>query len=305
MRPWEERKNYILIKLPEPFDFKVNLDYLQRDENECMCEIEDDKVTRVIEINHIRTLVRISAADHNYLAVEFLADTKPEFLEDKEVVVDYICEWFDLDHDIIPFYEMGLQDPLLQQPIERFYGLRNIGINDLFEALCWGILGQQINLRFAYTLKRQFVEEFGDYLVYEGKKYWIFPSFDKISQLSLEDMTGIQMTRKKSEYILDVAKLMNSGHLSKEKMLNLHDFKQAEKELIRIRGIGPWTANYVCMRCLRYPTAFPIDDVGLINAIKLANGMERKPTKEEIKKLAAQWMNWEAYATFYLWRLLY
>ncbi|MEI3605327.1 DNA-3-methyladenine glycosylase [Pseudogracilibacillus sp. SE30717A] len=305
MRLWEEKKNHILIKVPEAFDFKVNLDYLQREQNECMYEIEDDKITRIIEVNHVRTLVRISAADNDYLDVEFLANTKPDLLEYKEAVVRYICEWFDLDNDIMPFYKMGFQDSLLKQPIEKFYGLRNIGINDLFEALCWGILGQQINLKFAYTLKRQFVEKFGESLDYEGKKYWIFPSFDKIAELSLEDMADIKMTKKKSEYIIDVAKLMKNGHLSKEKMLNFDDFKLAEKELIRIRGIGPWTANYVCMRCLRYPTAFPIDDVGLINAIKLVNGMERKPTKDEIRELASEWKNWEAYATFYLWRLLY
>jgi DNA-3-methyladenine glycosylase II len=59
------------------------------------------------------------------------------------------------------------------------------------------------------------------------------------------------------------------------------------------------------MRCLRYPNAFPIDDVGLHNAIKLRTGLERKPTKPELLALSAGWAGWEAYATFYLWRLLY
>ena len=78
---------------------------------------------------------------------------------------------------------------------------------------------------------------------------------------------------------------------------------KAEKLLVRIRGIGPWTANYVLMRCLRFPTAFPIDDVGLHNVIKLLTGSETKPTK--IKEYATTWTNWESYATFYLWRTLY
>ena len=305
MRVWKENKNHISIKVPEFFDFEVNLNYLQREPNECMYKIEDDRITRVIEIYNEPTLVRISAANHEYVDVEFLGNSKPALLEDKKAVVDYICEWFDLNNDLTSFYEMGYQDPLLKQPIEKFYGLRNIGLNNLFEALCWGILGQQINLKFAYTLKRQFVEKFGEALDYEGKKYWIFPSFDKISELSIEDMADIKMTKKKSEYIIGIAKLMKSGYLSKEKLLDLNDFKQIEEELIRIRGIGPWTANYVCMRCLRYPNAFPIDDVGLINVIKLLKGMERKPTKEEIMELSSDWVNWESYATFYLWRMLY
>ncbi|WP_339238222.1 DNA-3-methyladenine glycosylase [Oceanobacillus sp. FSL W7-1281] len=305
MRTWSESKNRIFIKTPEPFDFKVNLDYLQRDSNECMYEIEENTIIRVMEINHLRALVRISETDSECLAVEFIAGTKPELLEDKEAVVNYICEWFDFDTNLMPFYESGRQDLLLKPAIERFYGLRIMGLNDLFEGLCWGILGQQINLKFAYTLKRQFVEKFGEHLDYNGKNYWVFPSYEKISKLTAEDMADIKMTKRKREYIIGVAKLMANGDLSKENLLHVDDLKQAEKELIRIRGIGPWTANYVLMRCLRYPDAFPIDDVGLINAIQFVKGMERKPTKAEIRELSAAWSTWEAYATFYLWRMLY
>ena len=52
------------------------------------------------------------------------------------------------------------------------------------------------------------------------------------------------------------------------------------------------------MRCLRFPSAFPIDDVGLHNAIKFITGSKNKPTKNEIKDFAANWANWESYATF-------
>ncbi|GAB2575580.1 DNA-3-methyladenine glycosylase family protein [Gracilibacillus alcaliphilus] len=305
MGTWKEDKHHLLIEGPDIFDFQVNLDYLQRDSNECMYVVENEMITRVIEINHIRTLVRIKAVDNNDLAVEFLANTRPELVEDREEVVRYIKEWFDLDKDLRPFYEIGCRDPLLEQSIEKCDGLRIIGLPDLFEALCWGILGQQINLTFAYTLKRQFVEQFGEFIQHKGQTYWIFPSFEKISALTVEDLADIKMTKRKSEYIIDVAKLMKSGDLTKEKLLHMADFKQAEQELIRIRGIGPWTANYVLMRCLRYPAAFPIDDVGLINAIKHVKGMDRKPTKKEIRNLALKWSGWESYATFYLWRMLY
>ena len=82
-------------------------------------------------------------------------------------------------------------------------------------------------------------------------------------------------------------------------------FKEAEKNLIKIRGIGPWTANYVLMRCLRFQTAFPIDDVGLMHSIKTLRHMNRKPTKDEILEVSFPWKNWESYAVFYLWRVLY
>lgn len=295
----------IVIALPVAFDMKANLGYLQRSNNECMYEVDNDIIRRVIAIGEIQTLVQIKVIDNKQMIVHPLAGTKLDETQQRTEVADYVREWFDLDNELTPFYEMATADPLLKMPIEKFYGLRLIGIPDLFEALCWGVLGQQINLAFAYTLKKQFVEKFGDFIEWHGKKYWIFPTNERIAQLTPNDLADIKMTVKKSEYIIGIAQLMASGELSKEKLIEAGNFKEVEKSLIKIRGIGPWTANYVLMRCLRFPSAFPIDDVGLINAIKTLLNMDRKPTKEEILALSIPWANWESYATFYLWRVLY
>lgn len=291
--------HFLTIELPKEFDFQANLAYMQRNDKECMYVVSNEVITRALEIDGERLLIQVSSDKNRQLLVHVLAGAPTDRLE------AYIREWFDLDTDLAPFYEMASQDPLLQRPVEDFYGLRNIGLPDLFEALCWGILGQQINLGYAYALKRQFVEKFGEAVDFEGTLYWIFPPFEKIAALSPADMADIKMTVKKSEYIIGVAQLMASGSLSKEKLLQLGSLHAIEKELVRIRGIGPWTANYVLLRCLRYPAAFPVDDVGLINAIKFQLGLDHKPTKQEIYELAVPWKNWEAYATFYLWRVLY
>jgi DNA-3-methyladenine glycosylase II len=302
---WDESNKRLLIPTPVEFDFIPNLGYLQRNPNECMFDIKDKVITWVIAIGEDHLLAQISAPDSKHLAVNFLVGARPTTEAKKAAIVTYIREWFDLDRDLTPFYELARTDPLLKQSIENLYGLRIVGIPDLFEALCWGVLGQQINLKFAYTLKRQFVEKFGDGMVYKGKAYWVFPTYQKIAQLEPGDMAAIKMTTRKSEYLVGIARLMASGKLSKKKLLALDDFKKIERELVKIRGIGPWTANYVLMRSLRYPSAFPIADVGLMNAIRHVKGMERKPTKAEMLELAVPWENWEAYATFYLWRALY
>jgi DNA-3-methyladenine glycosylase II len=301
---WHEVNDVIVIKLPEDFDLNANLGYLTREKNECMYEIENDRITKVIAIGEIRSLVQISVINNKQMVVQFLNDSRPIEKWKQEDIVNYIHEWFDLDNDLTPFYEMAKADSLLKMPAQKFYGLRVIGIPDLFEALCWGVLGQQINLAFAYSLKKQFVERFGDSIEWNGKKYWMFPHYEQIAQLTPTDLADIKMTVKKSEYIIGIAKLMASGELSREKLMKMN-FKDAEKNLIKIRGIGPWTANYVLMRCLRFQTAFPIDDVGLINSIKILRNMNRKPTKDEIIEISLPWKNWESYATFYLWRVLY
>ncbi|MED1508658.1 DNA-3-methyladenine glycosylase family protein [Bacillus proteolyticus] len=295
----------LTLTVPKEFSFQENLRYLSRSNNECMFHIEDDKIYKVIPVQDVNPLIEVSMNTDGNIQVRFLGEL---YISEKwicDAVANYVKEWFDLTTDLAPFYKLAIHDPLLQGPIQEYYGLRTLGIPDLFEALSWGIIGQQINLTYAYTLKRRLVEQFGNYVEWHDRKHWIFPSPDTIANLHVEDLKKLKMTTRKCEYLIGIAELIAEGKLSKESLLQTQNIKIAEKQLTAIYGIGPWTANYVLMRCLRFPSAFPIDDVGLHNAIKFITGSESKPTKNEIKDFAANWINWESYATFYLWRILY
>jgi DNA-3-methyladenine glycosylase II len=305
IQKWQDSDDGLILFLPKEFNFNENVNYLARNSNECLFQIQNNRVSKAIQIGEETLIIEVSSVDDHYLYIRFLGESKPTSTAIRAEVARYVSEWFDLDRDLRPFYTMAKEDPLLGPAVAAFYGLRIIGIPDLFEALCWGILGQQINLSFAYTLKRRLVEKFGRSIIHEGVTYWVFPSPKDIASLSPSELESLRMTKKKAEYLIGVAGLMVQGTLTKELLLNVGSHQQAEKTLVKIRGIGPWTANYVLMRCLRYSCAFPIDDVGLHNAIKHQLRKEIKPTKDEIKKLAVNWTNWESYATFYLWRFLY
>ncbi|MFP7298062.1 DNA-3-methyladenine glycosylase family protein [Neobacillus niacini] len=302
---WDNYGNEIKLLLPKEFNFHQNISYLARNHNECLYYIKDNSISKAISIGEETVLIEVSCEGEKDLIIRFLEDTNSVDAGTRDKAVRYVKEWFDLERDLQPFYSMAREDPLLGPAVDSFYGLRIIGIPDLFEALCWGILGQQINLPFAYTLKRRLVENYGRSIIHDGVTYWLFPSPKEIASLSPKELESLQLTKRKSEYLIGVAQLMVQEKLSKDLLLNIGSHHHAEKMLVTIRGIGPWTANYVLMRCLRYPSAFPIDDVGLHNAIKQRLCMEKKPTKDEIMKLAVNWTNWEAYATFYLWRFLY
>lgn len=295
--------NELQLFVPREFNFAENLRYLSRAANECLFHIKNQRIYKALAIGNETPIIEVSMEQKDAMTVRFLGETPSE--RARAAIARYVREWFDLDTDMVPFYEMAQEDPLLSRAVDAFYGLRIMGIPDLFEAVCWGVLGQQINLPFAYTLKRRLVEAFGRSVEFSGETYWIFPTPNDIAGLTVGDFEGLQMTVKKSEYLIGVAKLMAEGNLTKEMLLNTGELKTAEKILVNIRGIGPWTANYILMRCLRFPSAFPIDDVGLHNAIKHLLGTETKPTKDEIYRLSANWSGWEAYATFYLWRYLY
>jgi DNA-3-methyladenine glycosylase II len=302
---WQDNKDDVKLVVPKEFNFDENLKYLSRAANECLFHIKDDKVYKALQIENETPIIEVSMDPENVLTIQFLGATKPSRKWVRASVARYVREWFDLDTDLAAFYEMAESDALLNRAITSFYGLRLMGIPDLFEALCWGIIGQQINLTFAYTLKRRLVENFGRYVESDGEPYWIFPTPEVIAGLTVEDLVGLRMTVKKCEYLITIAQLIVEGSLSKTKLIETGSHTLAEKMLVKIRGIGPWTANYVLMRCLRFPSAFPIDDVGLHNALKYLMGSEKKPTKEEILQLSANWTGWESYATFYLWRFLY
>ncbi|MDO3409756.1 DNA-3-methyladenine glycosylase [Saccharibacillus sp. CPCC 101409] len=303
---WSDHGPDLLIPVPAEFSFAENYNHLATATNETLYTLRGGKMYKAIAVGRQDTVVEIAPYDERRLIVRFLEEPDADSPTLRAGVAEYVHDWFDLGTDLAPFYRMAKNDPLLKQAVESFYGLRNMGIPDLYEAVCWGILGQQINLGFAYTLKRRFVESFGRALVREGETYWLFPTAERVAGLTPEQLTEAGITTvKKCEYLIGTARLIAEGELTKEQLLQAENVKQAEKMLTRVHGIGPWTAHYVLMRCLRLPEAFPIDDVGLHNSIKYVLGLDAKPTRAHILELSAGWSLWESYATFYLWRILY
>jgi DNA-3-methyladenine glycosylase II len=199
---------------------------------------------------------------------------------------------------------MAGKDPVLNKVTTELYGLRILTIPDLFEAICWAMIGQQINLRFAYTLKKRFVESFGEKFTFHRRHYYLFPTPQSISCLKVSDLRDLQFTARKSEYIIELAQKMRDGDFSREGLLRHNSFESSRKELMRLRGVGQWTADYVSLRFLRDPAAFPVADVGLQNAIKQQLNLNKKPTADDIIRYSNAWKNWQAYATFYLWASL-
>ncbi|WP_315821020.1 hypothetical protein [Paraflavitalea speifideaquila] len=97
-----------------------------------------------------------------------------------------------------------------------FKGFRLIGIHDLYEALCWSIIGQQINLNFAYTLKRRLVETYGQKLAVKGQSLYIFPEPAVLQHASIEDLRRQQFSVRKAEYLLLVSKCLPKVRSAKD-----------------------------------------------------------------------------------------
>lgn len=218
-------------------------------------------------------------------------------------ITDYIKTWLDLDRNLENFYNMAAADPLLSTLTTKYPGLRLIGINNLFEALSWSIIGQQINLNFAYKLKRALVENFGSYQQFDGNHYYFFPTPETLAAVKKEDLLALQFSKQKADYLIRLGNTFQEKGISKDHLQQL-GFNDAIVQLSSLHGIGPWTANYVAMRCLKFMEAFPMGDAGLQNAIKNLWGQKEKPTMAQLNILSQKWSGWQAYATLFLWRSL-
>jgi DNA-3-methyladenine glycosylase II len=299
---WIDEGVSIILKPPREFDFLQCLKFLTRSPLEPCHVVENNILYKLEKFEGKSVLLKIQCPDQNTIRIDFLTPRPKKSIRAK--VAKYVWHWFDLETDLRPFYRMAGKDPVLKNVTKELYGLRILTISDLFEAICWAIIGQQINLTFAYTLKKRFVESFGESFSFENKHYYLFPTPQALAHQNVADLRGLQFTGKKSEYIIELAQKISTGDLTKKKLFDHDGFEAARKELMHLHGVGQWTADYVSLRCLMDPAAFPVADVGLQNAVKLQLGLSQKPAAEDIVGYSKGWENWQAYATFYLWASL-
>jgi DNA-3-methyladenine glycosylase II len=288
------------LSVPEEFSFALSMDFLQRSPKEVLHRIGENTVTKLIQVNGEMVLFQITH-EKKKLKIEFLNGVPSE--KAKTFIHSYVTEWFDLESDLKPFYEMASKDKLLKDIVTKFHGYRIIGQPDLFESIVWAVLGQQINVQFAYTMKQRFVEKYGTSMEHNNERYYLFPSAELVSKLKAEELLPLQFSRQKAAYTINIAEAFASGVLSKEKLRGL-SLMEAKEELIKIKGIGNWTANFALMKTFRYPDAFPLEDVAIHKAIKILKNMKEKPTLDQVKRVFKKYKGWEAYATLYLWKSL-
>lgn len=288
------------LPLPSEFSFDHCLGFLQRSPKEVLHRCGENYVRKLLRFEDKNVLLEIRPYTSVFEVTILNAEASNRL---EQYVRRYIIEWFDMETDLSPFYTMAEKDKLLKDLVKKYYGYRIIGQPDLFESLVWAVLGQQINLQFAYTLKQRFVEKFGERLFFEGQDYFLFPQPASVAVLTDSELLPLQFSRQKSRYTVLIAEAFASGKVSKEKLKGM-SLIEAKEELMKIKGVGNWTANYALMKTFRYPDAFPLEDAGLHNAIRNLKNLKRKPTLEEVKKIFKRYKGWEAYATLYFWKSL-
>lgn len=290
----------MILHADGPLDYQIMYDFMAA-QDDCLYATADGKVRRAEIFDGKRVLFELSeSAEPDAVDVEVLYNEGAK----EQMIREYVAEWFDLDYDLERFYGFAAEDARFETVTQKLYGFRMLAYVNITDALVWSIIGQQINMKFAFVLKERLVAHFSHFVEYEGRKYWIMPSADELLTLSVPEMREMQISNRKAEYIMNCAAGIKEGTLTKEYLRSFGSYEDAMAHLTKVKGIGPWSANVVLMRTIKFRHAVPIGDAGLRNAFKIIDNLDEKPDGRYMEQIISQWGEFGTYATLYMWRVL-
>jgi len=182
-------------------------------------------------------------------------------------------------------------DPVLGELIELQKPIAYQPRGDYFFSLCRSIIGQQVSVAAAAAILGRFEA---------AAKF----KPDRVVKLSDADMKSIGLSRQKTAYIRDLAQ-----HFVEDPEIYKHldklDDQAVMDELIKVKGVGLWTAQMFLMFTLSRPDVFAAGDVGLQRAMKQLYGWDAVPNEQELIEVAERWRPYRSVACWHLWRSLH
>ncbi|HXO21022.1 MAG TPA: Ada metal-binding domain-containing protein [Thermoanaerobaculia bacterium] len=172
-----------------------------------------------------------------------------------------------------------------------------------FEGLAWAIIGQQINLAFATTLRRRFVELCGEPAGGGSLGSLAHPTPEAVARLDVADLTARQFSGRKAEYLIGAAQAIATGELPLASFPE-RAATEVERRLLAVRGLGPWTAHYVMLRACGFADCLPVGDSGLAAGLTRFFALDHRPGPEETRSLMQPFTPYRSFATAHLWASL-
>jgi AraC family transcriptional regulator of adaptative response / DNA-3-methyladenine glycosylase II len=184
--------------------------------------------------------------------------------------------------------------------VARRRGLRIPLTADPFEALTWAVLGQQVNLAFAFTLRRNLLSLAG-VPAPRGMRAHATPA--EVAALDPADLVRRQLSRSKAQYVVELSRAVAGGELPLD-ALHGAAASRIEEALLARRGVGPWTAAYVMLRGYGLADCVPVGDAGLGLALQRYHDLDERPDAARTRALMAPFAPHRSFATFHFWSSL-
>lgn len=279
----------VLLRYRAPYDWEAMLAFLAA---RAIPGVErvGDSYARTIEVNGAVGVVEVSPGPGDTLR----AVIRFPQLTALPTIIARLRRVFDLaaEPDVIAAHLS--EDETLAALVNLKPGLRAPGAWDGFELAARAVLGQQITVRAAINLAGQLVNAYGEQLPNpEPGLTHVFPKPEVIATVNVADKLG--MPGKRAQALSSLARAITEDPAIFSAGRSLDEAVTALKGL---PGIGEWTAQYIAMRLLREPDAFPAADIGLMRALENGHG---RPTAPQLLERAERWRPWRAYAAQHLW----
>jgi AraC family transcriptional regulator of adaptative response / DNA-3-methyladenine glycosylase II len=280
----------------EPFDWKRTLGFLSGRATPGVEHVTDDAYHRTLTVPGGRGFVSVVQAPGGKHLEISISGIDGQCHQD---IVAAAARVFDIDAPLDDVAAALSGDAVLARLLGLFPGVRVPGAWDGFELTIRAILGQQISVKAATTLAGRIAQRYGEKLETDepapsSSLKYLFPTAKRLSRAKLDN---IGLVRSRAETIRTVASAAAKGDIEFDGHLTPEEFR---RDLKSIRGIGEWTAQYVSMRALKDPDAFPDSDLALVKAI----AFPERVTPKELKLRAEAWRPYRAYAAMLLWSSL-
>jgi AraC family transcriptional regulator of adaptative response / DNA-3-methyladenine glycosylase II len=280
----------VLLRYQPPYDWGAMLEFLRRRAIPGIERVSDGGYSRTIDLNGVQGIVSVRPAEANALRARIRVAKLSALPE----IMARLRRVFDLAADPLAIGAHLASDPLLAALVRRRPGLRVPGGWDGFELAIRAVLGQQITVGAAARLAGRLVAAYGKPMAMpDGDLTHVFP---RPQVLAGADLTILGMPRTRAATLSAVAAAVAADP---ELLRTSRGLEQTVQRLRSIRGVGEWTAQYIALRQLREPDAFPVGDVGLRRA--LADSLGRRPSSGDLLARSQQWRPWRAYAAQHLW----
>jgi AraC family transcriptional regulator of adaptative response / DNA-3-methyladenine glycosylase II len=176
--------------------------------------------------------------------------------------------------------------------------MRIVQTPSVFDGLLWAIIGQQINFAFACVLKRRLYERTGAKL---PGGLVAPPTPAAVAALEPSELLPLQFSRQKADYVISTARLIVEGKLPLEELRGM-SATRAERTLLAVRGLGPWSVNYLMMRSLGFADCVPLGDTGVTSGLQAALKLDERPDIDATRRLMAIFSPYRSLATAHLWQ---
>ena len=276
-----------------PYDWESIASFLRARAIPGIEVVSSGRYARTIAIGDERGVLVVEPAERNCLK----AIVRFPNLKSLPAIIARVRRVFDLASDPVAIGAYLSQDPVLAPLVARRLGLRVPGAWDGFELAVRAIVGQQITVPAATRLAGKLVlchgERVADPAALDDGLTHVFPT---PRQLAGADLAAVGMPKARQMAISSLAEAVVADPLIFGPRRSL---EEAVAQLRVLPGIGEWTAQYIAMRELREPDAFPAADVGLLRAMSHSSGV--RPSPAALLAHAEQWRPWRAYAALHLW----